>query len=219
MGKAAQNKLYKRTSLLNHAYTLFTQQGFNKTTISDIVRESGLAKGTFYLYFKDKYDLRDQLVAKMSSQILLEAEKAIADAPEKPDSAEGYLFSLVDYILYHLQQNKMLLNFISKNLSWGVFEHAFEMADKNDTNNFNKIYQNFLAALQASHYNCDTPELLLFTIIELVNSTGYSTIMYETPCTLDEYLPHLHRCIHSILESYRVKPSEETKFEKESAAP
>lgn len=208
MGKAAENKLYKRASLLNHAYALFTQQGFNKTTISDIVRESGLAKGTFYLYFKDKYDLRDQLVAKMSSQVLLEAEKAIAENPPKPATVESYLFALVDYILFHLQQNKMQLNFISKNLSWGVFEHAVEMADKSDTSNFNKIYQNFLTALQENNYKCDTPELLLFTIIELVNSTGYSTIMYETPCTLEEYLPHLHRCLHSILESYKIDGTE-----------
>ena len=216
MGKAAQNKLYKRASLLNHAYALFTQQGFNKTTISDIVRESGLAKGTFYLYFKDKYDLRDQLVAKMSSQILLEAEKAIAENSPKPATIERYLFALVDYILFHLQQNKRQLNFISKNLSWGVFEHAVEMADNSESNNFNVIYQNFLAALQENHYQCDTPELLLFTIIELVNSTGYSTIMYETPCTLDEYLPYLHRCLHSILESYRVQLPSEIKKDEES---
>ena len=57
MGKALQNKLKKRTALLDSAYELFTTMGFNHTTIRDIASKAGVAKGTFYLYFKDKYDL------------------------------------------------------------------------------------------------------------------------------------------------------------------
>ena len=38
------------------AFELFTTKGLTKTTISDIVDQAGVAKGTFYLYFKDKYD-------------------------------------------------------------------------------------------------------------------------------------------------------------------
>lgn len=215
MGKAEKNKLFKRSSLFDHAYKLFTDKGFNKTTISDIVKESGLAKGTFYLYFKDKYDLRDQLVAKLSSQLLREAQTAVekeieqqgAQSNAQSVTIEQYLFAFVDHILHHLQQNKMQLNFISKNLSWGVFKHAVELSDKSETDHLNEVYQSFVKSLQESDFNCDDPELLLFTILELVNATGYSTIMYETPCTLEEYLPYLHRCIHAILESYRRGPS------------
>ena len=59
MGKIELNKMQKNTTLLQTAFDLFTEKGFAKTTISDIVNQAGLAKGTFYLYFKDKYDLRD----------------------------------------------------------------------------------------------------------------------------------------------------------------
>ena len=48
----------KKNALLQTAFDLFRDKGFAKTTISDIVSDAGLAKGTFYLYFKDKYDLR-----------------------------------------------------------------------------------------------------------------------------------------------------------------
>ena len=48
--------------LARTAFDLFRDKGFAKTTISDIVSDAGLAKGTFYLYFKDKYDLRDKLI-------------------------------------------------------------------------------------------------------------------------------------------------------------
>ena len=62
MGKVDDNKRQKRERLLNKAYELFTTKGFTKTAISDIVENANVAKGTFYLYFKDKYDLKDKLI-------------------------------------------------------------------------------------------------------------------------------------------------------------
>ena len=52
MGKVETNKKQKNTTLLQTSFELFTEKGFTKTTISDIVNRAGLAKGTFYLYFK-----------------------------------------------------------------------------------------------------------------------------------------------------------------------
>ena len=53
MGKLESNKKKKEAALYNTAFELFTTKGTNKTTISDIVEKAGVAKGTFYLYFKD----------------------------------------------------------------------------------------------------------------------------------------------------------------------
>ena len=60
--KINDNKQEKERKLLNTALHLFTEKGIKKTSIQDIVHEAGIAKGTFYLYFKDKYDLRDKLI-------------------------------------------------------------------------------------------------------------------------------------------------------------
>lgn len=79
MGKIERNKQTKRASLLQASFDLFVDKGFHQTTISDISKKSGLAKGTFYLYFKDKYDLRDQLVARKSGQLLQEASEHIIE--------------------------------------------------------------------------------------------------------------------------------------------
>ena len=70
MGKVDINKKQKKNALLQTAFDLFRDKGFAKTTISDIVSDAGLAKGTFYLYFKDKYDLRDKLIAHKQGSCL-----------------------------------------------------------------------------------------------------------------------------------------------------
>ena len=69
MKKVELNKKKKQDALLNTAYQLFTEKGFQKTSISDIVNEAGVAKGTFYLYFKDKLDIRYKLIAKKSAEV------------------------------------------------------------------------------------------------------------------------------------------------------
>ena len=47
MGKLELNKKKKKDALFNTAFELFTTKGLTKTTISDIVDQAGVAKGTF----------------------------------------------------------------------------------------------------------------------------------------------------------------------------
>ena len=61
MGKVDENKHQKMDALFQSAYDLFLNQGIEKTSISDIAKKAGVAKGTFYLYFADKYEIRDRL--------------------------------------------------------------------------------------------------------------------------------------------------------------
>ena len=60
MGKVDENKHQKMDALFQSAYDLFLNQGIEKTSISDIAKKAGVAKGTFYLYFADKYEIRDR---------------------------------------------------------------------------------------------------------------------------------------------------------------
>ena len=80
MSKVDDNKKQKESTLLETAFHLFTGKGFAKTTISDIVQQAGLAKGTFYLYFKDKYDLRDKLIVYKANQLFDDAHRALEKA-------------------------------------------------------------------------------------------------------------------------------------------
>ena len=73
MGKLADNKEKKQRSLLESAYDLFLNKGFENTVVSDIVMKAGVAKGTFYLYFKDKHQVRDVLIARTAEKFFLEA--------------------------------------------------------------------------------------------------------------------------------------------------
>jgi len=50
-------KEIKRRRILLAATELFIQQGFRKTSVDEVAQAAGVAKGTVYLYFKNKSDL------------------------------------------------------------------------------------------------------------------------------------------------------------------
>ncbi|MDC7286555.1 TetR/AcrR family transcriptional regulator [Blautia schinkii] len=195
MGKLELNKKKKKDALYNTAFELFTTKGLAKTTISDIVEKAGVAKGTFYLYFKDKYDIRNKLVSHKTGELFYQAHQALSRTGLT--GFEEQLHFIIDYILTELDQNRALLLFISKNLAWGVFKGAFEEKMPDEEYHFYQSYLNLLSQNSRTYKN---PELILFTIFELVGSTCYSCILYQQPVSMSEYRPYLHKAIDGILK-------------------
>lgn len=61
--------LAKMNKLLDAAEELFTSNGFNDTSISDICKKAGTAVGTFYIYFQTKTDVYRYLMWKYKKEI------------------------------------------------------------------------------------------------------------------------------------------------------
>ena len=200
MGKADQNKKAKLERLLNTSFELFTSKGLNKTSISDIVEKAGVAKGTFYLYFKDKYDIRNRLIAHKSSQLFIQAHEALSH--ENLTEFDDRLIFIMNYALDSLATNKGLLSFIYKDLSWAVFKKALNTNVSNSDDEFGTIYNKML---EESGHKFKDPEVMIFLIIELVGSTGYSAIMYNDPVSLEELKPHLEQTVRGIIRNYIVE--------------
>jgi AcrR family transcriptional regulator len=51
-----------KQQIMATALAMFANQGYNSTSVADIMQETGVARGTFYYYFKDKHDLLEQLL-------------------------------------------------------------------------------------------------------------------------------------------------------------
>lgn len=198
MGKIAIKKENKRKDLLNAAFGLFTTKGFHDTSIADIVSRAGIAKGTFYLYFKDKEDIRNCLITTKAAQLFQAAYDALmqTDLTNYPDK----VIFLTDYLLDRLEEDPALLSFLAKQLSWGVFRHSVsEHAPDTDITTAD-IAMNLMTN---SEYRYDNPEIILYLIIELVSGTSYNAILYQDPASLDELRPYLHTLIRQILEDFR----------------
>ena len=190
-------KKNKESSLLNTAFDFFTTKGFSKTSITDIASKAGVGKGTFYLYFKDKYDIRNKLIARKSAQVMTIAAYALGQHSEITSFEDKFIF-LIDNIINQLDENKSLLNFISKNLSWGVFMAALSASSEQETNFKDECFR----LMDESERPIRDRELLLFMIVELVSATCYSVILYSEPCSLDKLKPELYASIRGIIAQF-----------------
>lgn len=197
MGKVDINKQRKKEALLNTAFDLFTSKGINDTSISDIVNKAGVAKGTFYLYFRDKYDIRNLLISHKSSQLFMSAHTDMLKA--NIDKMEDKIVFVINHIIDDLVKDKKMLNFISKNLSWGFFKKALMSNDNSSDVNFLEIYKTII---NESEDDYKDPEIMLFMIIELVSSICYSTILYSEPVSIEELKPYLEAAVRGIIRSH-----------------
>jgi AcrR family transcriptional regulator len=76
----------RRETILDAALTVFAERGYEAARLDDVAAKAGIAKGTLYLYFKDKEALFEEVVRGAASPII-ERLGAIAAAPELSMSA------------------------------------------------------------------------------------------------------------------------------------
>ena len=196
------DKEEKENRLLNTAFRLFTEKGIKETSIQEIVDNASVAKGTFYLYFRDKYEIRDILIVKKSQKLFEDSLKSL----RKNYISDFYdsIIYIINYVIDELTKNPLLLKFISKNLSWGVYNKAvLNIYDKtgNDTNNELTLHDLFINGIKENNIKLSNPDVTLFMIIELVGSTCFNSILYKEPLPIEEYKPYLYKTIRNLIKS------------------
>jgi TetR/AcrR family fatty acid metabolism transcriptional regulator len=75
-----------REKIINSALRIFAKEGFFKATVDHIAQATGLAKGTLYLYFKDKASLYVSVIEehfKVGIEYLHKVEKESTTSTEK----------------------------------------------------------------------------------------------------------------------------------------
>ncbi|MCI5481821.1 MAG: TetR/AcrR family transcriptional regulator, partial [Lachnospiraceae bacterium] len=113
MGKKSQKNT--KAKIVSAAWRLFYEQGYDDTTIDEIIEESGTSRGSFYHYF----DGKDALLSSLS---YLFDEKYEELAPELSDDMPAFdkllylnqeLFSMIEnsislYLLANLLSSQLI---------------------------------------------------------------------------------------------------------------
>ncbi|KAA0761756.1 TetR/AcrR family transcriptional regulator [Bacillus sp. SH5-2] len=141
----------RRKEILETAERLFITKGYTKTTVNDILKEIGIAKGTFYHYFKSKEEVMDEIIMRIIKEdvakakvivsnpnipvlekllrVLMEQSPKSGDVKDKmieqfhqPNNAEMHQKSLVQSII-HL--SPVLTEVLEQGIEEGIFSTAY----------------------------------------------------------------------------------------------
>ena len=99
----------REREILTRAKKLFSEKGFHSLTVSDIVDSLGIARGTFYIYFKNKDEIYrrvlEELVSEISGRLkLLPKENPLSQLKENVREVLNLFVEdreLARLILYH----------------------------------------------------------------------------------------------------------------------
>lgn len=195
--KDENSKNNKEQRIIDEGFKLFTTQGIKNTSIQNIVDKANVAKGTFYLYFKDKYELRDIIIMKKSSKLFNNAIEKLQKT--KISNFYDQIIFIIDCVIDELSKDKLLLQFIAKDLGLGVFNKAIIDLYSYNESQSDSLRNLFLAGIKNNNIKLENPDATLFMIIELVSSTCFTCILYDEPVSMNEFKPILYNEIKKMI--------------------
>ena len=135
----------RKKELLKIAYDMFLTQGYENTSVDEIIEKAQIAKGTYYYYFKSKEQMLEEVIdmmidseSEMARQIIgmdISPPQKIVGiiASIKPTEAEqpikDTLFQPENLLMHHKVRQKLinvLTPLLSEVIKEGVEEGIFE---------------------------------------------------------------------------------------------
>lgn len=152
------------------AETLFYEKGYSNTSIVDITNLSGIALGTFYIYFKDKYSLYKYLLLRYSHQI----RKEISDTTKNVKTRLEKERVGIKTFLKYTRENKHAYNIIWESLY--IDKSLFmEYYDKFA----NRYLKGILAAQETGEVGDYDPMVISYFLMGVTNFIGLKYVMFD----------------------------------------
>ena len=85
IGKREQKKLLAKNKIMETAIELFISQGFQATSVADIMKSAHMGLGTFYNYFESKEELLHCLLDNLAIKLRQRLEVLLAEEPRKAE--------------------------------------------------------------------------------------------------------------------------------------
>lgn len=108
MNETVKKTVQKRSvetqnKIMNAAFTMYSRQGYYRTTVDEIAAEAGVSTGIAYRYFKNKKDLLLRTLVYLAENILSLAgmEGNTSDTPEAQDRKALLLYALEKFEQLH----------------------------------------------------------------------------------------------------------------------
>ena len=105
---AKKNTRNTRSRIVSAAWKLFYEQGYDDTTVEEIVEESGTSKGSFYHYFSGK----DALLSSLSDLFDDKYQELIPTLEEDMDSFEKLMY--LNQELFLMIDNSVSLDLVAR---------------------------------------------------------------------------------------------------------
>ncbi len=196
MAAAQEKKLEKKRRIIESAYQLFQSKNIYNTAVDDIVKAAGIARGTFYLYFKDKSDLIEQLLFFKSAESMKAIMKQMTEKADSFTDIRDYSRAFISMYIDFLVGQKETLALLDKNIS-ACMRFFPEFYD----DEAQKLYAGVVETFTDSGYSEAELAKRIYLIVGMIGNACADAIAYGRPYPIEEIREPLIRAALCILEN------------------
>jgi len=92
---------FRTGEILQAAYHVFAERGFEQATMDEIAREAGVAKGTLYLYYPSKQDIYSAALHRSVVELAARTAEAVAGASSIEEKIQAFIGVKLRYFEEH----------------------------------------------------------------------------------------------------------------------
>ena len=92
---------FRRAEILDAAYRVFAERGFEQATMAEIAAAAGVAKGTLYLYYPSKQDIYDAALRQSVVDVDARTKAALGGARTVSEKIQAFIDTKLRYFEEH----------------------------------------------------------------------------------------------------------------------
>jgi len=189
----------KRTLLLDAAEAVLVEHGLVGATIDHITSRAGVAKGTFYLYFRSK----DEVVAALQQRHWDALMQAAVDAAAQLDGdgddenwwgvVDAFIETVIDFDFEHRAWHRLISQGWSTPYSAGVTPH-------NEQQMISLFQERIAEAADQGKFKIDDPQMTATLMYRAIQGTSHQCCLSDEPMDRDRVVDGIKWFVRRVLE-------------------
>ncbi len=178
----------RKQQIMEVGLELFARQGYYNTPVADIIKEIGIARGTFYRYYDDKQDLFNYILSEhinFGFGVLPQLPNDRVLTPKELKTRITKTFQ--DFLSAPTSQNfvKMVVE------TMGTEKYLMEMIVGFKNFFVKGLSAYFLLAQKKGFFKGRDPEITSFLLLALLKETFFQWVIYKDFDDLDKLIHEL----------------------------
>lgn len=172
-GRRERRRLEVRARVLEAAWTLFEEQGYDATTVAQICERADIAYGTFFNHFSEKHEV----LRMMADRVMTALEEKLEDLAKQKGTIEDHLILLFEgTVLEHENDERLRRDLLGR-----IYSIAYAESPEDRDRRYHAAFERYMEeSVVRGRVRNDTPiETLADIVASMVGSFSLSWVHFE----------------------------------------
>lgn len=191
----------RRQDILAAAIRLFSEKGFNETTVDDVAEKAGVAKGTIYIYFRSKEHILIALKRQFQEGLETRVAEVVTDALDRVAAGEDLDYrDVIDDIFdavidYHSENRDTVEVVVRQTTGPDLVQEVLDL----DQDYMTMVAGAFRVATDAGLIHVSDPEMMAYLVNAAIRDNIVTCLCYGKPGSMERLVASVRELLYKAL--------------------